>query len=162
MPRTPTARALAALGVLILVVVGALGGRDLLERRRSVNEIHDLRDGVYRARVSADSCRNELAYQERLFRRFDAVVDSLRGAVRDFERMDERGVPEERYDEYLEHFEGYNDSVAVWRARAAELRETEAACRTLIEGHNALADSLRTRIEAEEIRGSAAGSGLTP
>jgi hypothetical protein len=149
MPSTRTARILAALGVLIVLAVAVIGGRDLLERRRTVNEIRTLRDQVYRARVSADSCTNELAYQERIFRRFDTVVDSLRGTVRDYERMDQRGVPEEHYDAYLEQFEGYNDSVAVWRARATALRATETACRTFIEGHNVIADSLRGRLEAE-------------
>ncbi len=152
MPRTPLARVLAVVGVLAVLAVTVMGGRTLIERRRTVDEIRTLRDQVYRARVSADSCSNELAYQERLFRRFDTVVDSLRGTVRDFESMDERGVPEDHYDEYLEHFEGYNDSVTVWRARATGLRATEAACRTFIEGHNVLADSLRGRLEAEGTR----------
>ena len=142
-------RTLVAVAIVAALIVAALGARDILDRRRTVREIQSLRDQVYRGRVSADSCRNELAYQERLFRRFDTVVDSLRRKVRDYERMDERGVPEAQYEEYLRQFEGYNDSVAVWRGRAAGLRATEAACRTFIEGHNALADSLRRRLDAE-------------
>lgn len=148
-------RPLAVLGALALVTVSVFLVRDLLDRRRTVNEIRDLRDQVYRARVTADSCSNELAYQERLFRRFDTVVDSLRGEVRAFERMDERGVPEQHYDTYMQQFEGYNDSVAVWRRRAAELRASETACRDFIDVHNTLADSLRRRLDAE---GMGAGS----
>lgn len=144
---------LAALGVVILAGVVVVAARDLLERRRTVEEIRTLRDQVHAARVSADSCSNELAYQERLFRRFDVLVDSLRGNVRSFERLDARGVPEERYDEYLEQFEGYNDSVAAWRAKALDLRGTEAACRSFIERHNSLADSLRSRLaEVDDTR----------
>ena len=142
-------RTLATVAVAAAVIVAALGARDVLHRRRTIREIRDLRDQVYRARVSADSCRNELAYQERLFRRFDTVVDSLGREVRGYERLDARGVPEARYEEYLRHFEGYNDSVAVWRGRAAALRATEAACRTFIQDHNAIADSLRRRLDAE-------------
>jgi hypothetical protein len=141
---------LAALGILVLAAVVVVGAVNLLDHRRTVKEIRALRDHVYRARVSADSCRNELAYQERTFRRFDVVVDSLRGEVRAFERLDERGVPEDRYDEYLERFDGYNDSVAAWRLKADSLRAAEATCRALIEGHNVLADSLRARLETEE------------
>ena len=111
-------RTLATVAVAAAVIVAALGARDVLHRRRTIREIRDLRDQVYRARVSADSCRNELAYQERLFRRFDTVVDSLGREVRGYERLDARGVPEARYEEYLRHFEGYNDSVAVWRERS--------------------------------------------
>jgi hypothetical protein len=82
------------------------------------------------------------------------MIDSLRDEVRDFEALDERGVPEERYDEYLERFEAYNDSVISWEARAETLRANEAACRELVEAHNALSDSLRRRMEA---RGSSGG-----
>ncbi len=142
-------RSLSALAVVAVLILAVLAGRDILDRRRTVREIRDLRDRVYRARVSADSCRNELAYEERLFRRFDTVVDSLRRQVRDYERLDERGVPEAEYEEYLRHFEGYNDSVAVWHDRATALRESEAACRAFIEGHNALADTLRRRLRSE-------------
>jgi len=126
--------------------VAVLGVRAYQEERRLLEEITGLRDEVYRARVSADSCRNELAYEETLFRRFDEVVDSLRGEVRSYEALDERGVPEERYDEYLEQFEGYNDSVEEWERRAEGLRSTEQTCRALVTDHNALADSLRGRL----------------
>lgn len=94
-----------------------------------------------------DACRNELAYQEMLFRRFDAVVDSLESDVRSYES--DGGVPQARYDEYLERFEGYNDSVAAWEGRAEELRGTEQRCRDLVLDHNALADSLRRRLAQE-------------
>jgi hypothetical protein len=150
-PIPSSKRPLAVLAAFAVVSAGVLATRSLLERSHTVNELRTLRDQVYRARVSVDSCRNELAYQERLFRRFDTVVDSLRGEVRAFESLDERGVPEDRYEEYLELFEGYNDSVAVWRGRAAALRETEAACRTFIDEHNILADSLRNRLGSEGV-----------
>lgn len=144
-------RILTALGLLAVAAVTIIGIRGQLERKRIVDEINRLRTRVYMARVSADSCGNELAYQERLFRHFDDVVDSLRGKVRDYESLDARGVPEDRYDEYMEHFDGYNDSVAAWRAKADSLRATEDACRMFIARHNGLADSLRIRLEAEGV-----------
>lgn len=136
---------LAGAGAVVLVVV-VLGARALAEERRTIAEIQALRDGVYAARVSADSCRNELAYAETRFRRFDAVVDSLRQEVRGYEALDPRGVPEERYDEYMERFDGYNDSVAVWEARAEALRAADETCRSLVVRHNELADTLRGRL----------------
>lgn len=156
----------ALLGLLGLAVAVAvvLGIRTLLEQRRTVEEINALRTRVYDARIAIDSCRNELAYQEMLFRRFDTLVSSLRGEVDAFEALDERGVPEEEYDAYLEAFEGYNDSVAVWEARADSLRATEAVCRTLVERHNELTDSFRARLVEEGLMGGdgEAGPGEIP
>jgi hypothetical protein len=142
------------LGLLALAVVASLAGSiwTLVDRNRTREEIADLRDRVARARISADSCTNVLAYDQMLFRQFDQVVDSLRGEVRALEELDPRGVPEERYDEYMERFRGYNDSVAAWERRAEGLRTSDAACRALIERHNALSDSVRgvLRAKAEE------------
>jgi hypothetical protein len=140
------------LGLLALAVVGSLSASiwTLVDRSRTREEILNLRDRVARARISADSCTNVLAYDQMLFQRFDQVVDSLRGEVRVLEELDPRGIPEERYDEYMERFRGYNDSVAAWERRADRLRVSDAACRTLIETHNALSDSVRGVLEAME------------
>lgn len=132
--------------LMVTVPLVVLAVRAYREERRVVEEITQLRDEVYQARVSADSCRNELAYEEMRFRRFDEVVDSLGLDVRGYEEGDRRGVPEEVYEEYLERFDGYNDSVASWEARAEALRATEQVCRDLVVGHNELADSLRGRL----------------
>jgi hypothetical protein len=134
------------LAVLVLLASAILAVRSIADRRRTAREILDLRDDIYAARVAADSCRNAVAYAEMSFRRFGDAVDSARGQVRGFEALDERGVPKERYDEYLEVFEAYNDSVALWDDRVAELRADEAACRDIIDRHNRLADSLRKRL----------------
>jgi len=151
MPGSRLVRALIVVAAISAVGLLVFGVRNLIEQRRTVKEMRALQDRVYAARVSVDSCRNELAYQERLFRRFDDMVDSLHGTVRDFEKLDVRGVPEDRYDEYMEHFDGYNDSVVTWRAKADSLRATEAACRAFIEQHNELTDSLRGRLREEGI-----------
>lgn len=148
-------RSFLVVAVLALAAVVVAGAWNLVERRRVVREIRSLRDTLYAARLAADSCRWSLATQERRFRRFDAMVDSLREEVRDFEALDERGVPEERYEEYLGRFEAYNDSVLAWEARAETLRANEAACRELVEAHNTLSDSLRRRTEAGERSGTA-------
>lgn len=133
----------AAIGVLAL---GGFGVSRLVERRATIREIRALRDGVYEARIAADSCRFSLAVEEGRLQRFSQLVDTLHTEVRDFEALDPRGVPEERYDAYLERFHAYNDSVAEWEARAARLRRHESECRAIIEDHNALSDSLRRRV----------------
>jgi hypothetical protein len=132
--------------VLVLLASAVLAVRSLADRRRTAREISELRDDIYVARVATDSCRNAVAYAEMSLRRFGDAVDSVRGQVRSLEALDERGVPEERYDEYMRLFNAYNDSVALWDDRVAKLRADEAACRSVIERHNLLADSLRRRL----------------
>ena len=136
----------------VAVLVAALeGGLALLHRHRTMQELEALRDQVYHARVDADACRNELAYTQRLFERFDTVVDSLHLEVRKMEALDPRGVPQARYDEYLKTFHAYNDSVASWHLKADSLKAREATCRRLAEAHNTLADSLKRRLQQEGI-----------
>lgn len=142
------------LALLALAVVGSLAASiwTLVERSRERQEILDLRERVARARISADSCTNVLAYDQMLFQQFDQAVDSLRGEVRVLEELDPRGIPEERYDEYMERFKDYNDSVAAWERRAERLRTSDAMCRVLIEAHNELSDSVRGVLQAREQR----------
>jgi len=137
---------LAILAGVAIVVAGMI---NIVDNTRTRREIEGLRGSIYRARLAADSCRGSLMIQETRLRDFGVSVDSLRGEVRDFEALDPRGVPEARYDEYMEHFNAYNDSVAAWEGKAARLQADEAACRALVEEHNALSDSLRRRLVAE-------------
>jgi len=139
--------------MLVVVTSVAASIWTLVDRNRTREELLDLRDRVTRARISADSCTNTLAYDHMLFGRFDQVVDSLKGEVRDLEALDPRGVPEERYDEYMERFRGYNDSVAAWERRADRLRASDTACRSLIEVHNTLSDSVRGVLKARAAAG---------
>ncbi len=142
-----------------------VGVRSFAEQKRIRDEITALQGRVYEARVAVDSCRNELAYQEMLFRRFDTLVNDMRGQVDAYESLDERGrrgVPEEEYEAYMEAFEGYNDSVATWEARVDSLRSTEAFCRTLVERHNVLTDSFRTRLTEEGLMGTGDAEDAVP
>jgi uncharacterized protein YdcH (DUF465 family) len=141
---------LAIAGVAVLVVA-VEGGLNLLHRHRTLQALEALRDQVYDARVAADACRNELAYTQRLFERFDTLVDSLHQEVRKLEALDSRGVPQPRYGEYLKDLHAYNDSVASWHLKADSLKAREATCRRLAETHNTLADSLKRRLKREGI-----------
>ncbi|MDA0329290.1 MAG: hypothetical protein O2958_09815 [Gemmatimonadetes bacterium] len=130
--------AAAAVGGVIL-----LGVVRLVERQQTSDEINRLRDALYRARVSAGRCQGSLQTSESSLLVLGITIDSLKNRVDSFEAMDRRGVPAGRYDEYLELFDSYNDSVEVWDGRERRLRTAETSCRATIEEHNALTDSLQ-------------------
>ena len=131
---------------VVVAAIFALSVWKMVDTRRERAEIAALRTQIQVARISADSCLADLERDQERFRAFGARVDTLRMEVRAFEDPDLGGVPQEEYAQYLERFDGYNDSVAAWESRADALRASEAACRTLVEAHNVLSDSLRRRL----------------
>lgn len=134
-----------------LVVVVALAGGPILDRNRRIAEVETLRARLGSARMSADSCVLALSWEQEEFVRFHQVVDSLREAAESYEDPAQGGVPEEVYSEYLGAFELYNDSVEVWQARVDSLQAREDRCRTLVEGHNRLRDSIQ--VSQDEMSG---------
>lgn len=136
-------RVLIGVGVAAVAALAATGAMRLVERQETANEVNRLREELYRARAGADRCRNSLANSESSLRALSLTIDSLRSRVDSFEALDARGVPAHRYDDYLETFDSYNDSVEVWEGRERRLRATEESCRATIEHHNALSDSLQ-------------------
>lgn len=140
---------LAVVGLVSLAVLG-FAVRAAQERRAEARELEALRAELGDLRVAADSCRFEVTEGRVDFRRYERVVDSLRTRVREFEAMDGRGVPQERYEEYLETLDRYNEAVAGWDERADTLQSADDACREVIRLHNVAADSLRRRLEALE------------
>jgi hypothetical protein len=136
----PSLVAIAALVGAALVVTG---GMRVAERQRTAAEVNSLRDELLRARVSADRCRSSLETSQASLLDLGGTIDSLRTRVGSFQTMEGGGVPAERYDEYLEVFDSYNDSVTSWEGRERRLRATEASCRETIQGHNAISDSLQ-------------------
>jgi hypothetical protein len=97
-------------------------------------------------RSSADSCNTRYGIVEARFRAVDQRIDSLRGVVLRYESMDPAGVPGDQYAEYLEAFDAYNEAVPEWEVRADSVELLHARCRLMTEGHNELADSLRTQL----------------
>lgn len=148
LPRSPGARVIAAAGALLILVLALVGGRSFLERHGVASQLRRMREDLAGLRASAENCQVALSREEEAFQRVRAEVDSLRGEVRDYEALDDRGVPADRYDEYLEVFDRYNESVPVWQERADSLRAHSEACRGAARRHNALADSLRDLLEA--------------
>ena len=135
---------LAVVGVIVAAGVVFAAWSRILERQDTLREIQRLRDDLYRARVSADRCRSSLQTSEASLRDLGLAIDSMRTRVDSFEALDRRGVPADQYPEYLELFDSYNDSVAVWGEREQRLRDSESSCRETIEAHNAISDTLQT------------------
>ncbi len=140
MNRTRWLRGLALALVLVTVMVV---GRDVLrsdgapddvERDRALVELAELREAVA-------ECNVEVAEEQARFQAHEARVDSLRAIVEHYE-SDERTVPAEDYEAYLEAFDAHNEAVAAWHERAEALEDTWAECRALTERHNELVESL--------------------
>lgn len=135
--------ALLSVAALVMLAFFALGVGRIVDRQRTADRINEFREELYRARVSADRCRGSLQTSEASLLSLRSTIDSLRVRVDSFETLDTRGVPAERYEEYLGTFDQYNDSVEVWEGRERRLRTADSACRATIERHNALTDSLQ-------------------
>lgn len=131
------------------MVLGALGLAAVwivppfLERRAAVQRIRAMGDRLDTLRVRVTACADSLTRERAAFERFNRRVDSLRATVGELEALDPRGVPEDRYDEYMETVEAYNRAVGRWQGRADSLTTLSEACRRDIRDHNILADSLR-------------------
>lgn len=146
-PTHPLARAALVAAAGAAAVLAFVAGRGALERRTQLQELERLQNRLADLRADAEACQLAVQQEERAFARYRAEVDSLRREVRELEALDERGIPAERYEEYLDAFDDYNKAVPLWEERADTLRAREEACRALVERHNALADSLRVFVE---------------
>jgi hypothetical protein len=108
---------------------------------------------VEELRVAVAQCTSELAAEQERFDAHHRTVDSLRAAVLAYESTD-RTVPAEVFDEYLDTFTAYNQSVHDWHGRAAALEAHWEECHDLAERHNTLVDSLSIRPPAEPTTGA--------
>jgi len=120
-----------------------LGSVRLVERQQTSEEINRLREELYQARITSDRCRGTLLTSESSLLVLGMAIDSMKSRVDSFEALDRRGVPTGRYEEYLQLFDAYNDSVEVWDVRKRRLRTSETSCRETITEHNTLSDSLQ-------------------
>lgn len=127
------------------------------ERRQEREHLNQLSEELAVLRAGADSCQGALAREEADFHAYDRRIDSLLEEVREYEALDEAGVPRDRYGEYMDAYERYNSSVPAWEEQAEALRVNWEACRALVGEHNTVADSLRGLIEEREGRGERSG-----
>ena len=130
--------------VLSSATVLLVGGRRIIEQERMAQEVERLREGLYRARTTAERCqRSIVAGGATVLGVLHARMASLRGRVDSFEALDERGVPQDRYETYLGTFNMYNDTASTWEERERQLQVADSSCRSVILEHNALSDSLQ-------------------
>lgn len=140
------AAAIVVTGTLVFLSIDRI-----LERERTENQINALRGEIYRSRVAADRCRGSLQTSQAALLELGVAIDSLKRVVDGYETIPGRGVPAQNYDAYMSVFDQYNDSVGVWEGREERLRTAETACRTTIQEHNLLTDSLQAVLTAAGI-----------
>ena len=144
----------SGLATVTVIVAGSLVFLSvdwILERQHTEDRINGLREEIYRSRVAADRCRGSLQTSQAALLELGVAIDSLKRVVDGYETVPGRGVPVQNYDAYLSVFDEYNDSVGVWEGREHRLRTAETACRTTIEEHNVLTDSLQAVLTAAGI-----------
>ena len=134
------------IGAVLILSSGAIlwvGGKRIIGQERMAQEVDRLREGLYRARATAERCQRSIVGGETDLVELGVRLDSLRTRVDSFEALDERGVPQDHYETYLGTFNMYNDTASTWEERERQLRVAEASCRGVILEHNAMSDSLQ-------------------
>ncbi len=142
---------LTAVAIAITAVLVFLSIERILERERTENQINALREEIYRSRVAADRCRGSLQTSQAALLELGVAIDSLKRVVDGYETIPGRGVPAQNYDAYMSVFDEYTDSVGLWEGLEDRLRTAETACRTTIQEHNLLTDSLQAMLTAAGI-----------
>jgi hypothetical protein len=132
--------------VPVLVVVLALAATGIYRLTRSAGErnaFEIMSDSVRSLRAAADSCAAELELAQAELVQYRARLDELHTQVRDYEDVEPRTVPAELFSEYMELFDRYNDSTAVWAERVAAVQLQLEQCQAIATTHNETVDSLR-------------------
>jgi hypothetical protein len=137
--RGPALVVMLLVGLAVATAIVRSGGRGgpALEPVVEYPAVAELRSAVSR-------CTEELAAAQERFDTHQRAVDSLRAAVLAYESRD-RTVPAEEFEDYLEVFTAYNESVGEWHQRADALEAQWEECHGLTERHNAVVDSLSGR-----------------
>lgn len=140
---------MAALVVGMAGVLGAVSVMGQMSESATRAEAEGLRDEVRGVRSELEVCLDDLDRIERAFRSHERSTQWLRERVESFETMDARGVPSDRYDEYLATFDRYNESLPEWERLGAAVQQLSGKCRLLAEEHNQRADSLASFLVEE-------------
>jgi hypothetical protein len=134
----------------VAILAAAAGIVTVARTLQHPGAIAEVRAELSGLRAAVDSCRTVLdAGQEQLFA-YNAHLDSLRGRVREMEALHPRGVPADSYGIYMGVFRQYNDSVAGWDARVDLLQAKRERCVEVTDAHNAVLDSLRRLLAAQQ------------
>jgi chaperonin cofactor prefoldin len=133
--------------IVAVALIAAVGSLILLDRGERTDPIQEkaenLRSEIQELQGRVDEC---LARRGSLEARFQQAVDrteALGDRVRELESLDPEGVPAERYAEYLEVFDEYNESIPEWERLGEALREEGERCQRLADAHNQRLERLR-------------------
>lgn len=132
--------------VLVVALSFVVGVRAVVERAAAGSaraEGEGLRDEVRAARSELHNCLDDRDRLEAEFRRQEARTLELRARIDSLESLDPRGVPGDRYEDYLRLLDVYHESLPRWEGLARELEDLSAVCTTLARDHNAKVDSLQ-------------------
>jgi hypothetical protein len=132
--------------LLLLAAAIVIAGAGLLSLGRTLGQpgaIAQTREALQVLRTAVDSCHAALAGNQEELLAYNEYLDSVRTRVRDLEALHPRGVPADSYRLYMQEFQRYNDSVAIWDARVAELTTARDECAVVTTAHNEMLDSLR-------------------
>lgn len=142
---------LAGAVVLISLVTGAVSIVGQMVDNSIRAQAEQLRDSVREARADLADCLDGLDGEERRFRSHERTTHFLRDRVDELEALDERGVPRDRYEEYLDVFDRYNEAVTEWERLGNALQDLSATCRAFAEEHNERVGALTDFLEAEDL-----------
>lgn len=142
---------LAGAVVLVSLVTGAVSIVGQVVDNSVRAQAEELRDSVREARAVLTECLDGLDVKERRFRSHERATNFLRDRVEELESLDDRGVPRDRYDEYLDVFDRYNEAVPEWERLGDSLMTLSFTCRALAEEHNERVETLADFLEAENL-----------
>lgn len=142
---------LAGAVVLTSLVTGAVSIVGQVVDNSIRAQAEELRDSVREARADLNGCLEGLDGKERRFRSHERATNFLRHRVDELEALDDRGVPRDRYDEYLDVFDRYNEAVPEWERLGDSLQVLSATCRSLAQEHNERVETLSRFLEEENL-----------
>ena len=133
--------------IMVAALIAAAASLIFLDPGSTTDPIQEkaesLRSEIDALQGRVDEC---LARRGALEARFQQAMDrteALGERVRELESLDPDGVPAERYAEYLELFDEYNESIPEWERLGEALREEGERCRRLADAHNDRLERLR-------------------
>lgn len=144
----PRPRPLLFVGVLTLLAGGAVAFQ-ILGPPSPREQIDEARATLRELRAEAESCRTGVREEEAAFRRYEGEVSALRDRIRALESLHPEGVPGDSYQVYLETVNNFNLAVPDWDGRADTLQAGWETCRSAVEAHNRMADSVLQMLETE-------------
>jgi hypothetical protein len=133
-------------GVAIVLALLALGSA-WADRRAEADSprarAEAMRQEVRAAQAEAEECLAALELARSRFEAQTRQTEALGARIRRLEALDDRGVPADSYDVYLETVERFNASIEGWELRGEAVTEEREECLAVVEDRNLLADSLR-------------------